>query len=125
MVLDDLMCKVIADLEYCIGSECYNPHSYDGWNDIEGCEFRYPVNVPVVDETGEATFVKVRRKINGTFLLKPEDITPNAMTYMKYKFGSNELFVGMGIRNILDYLEERYNLDFHALEEQLQNTSDK
>ena len=26
------MCKVIADIEYIIGSECYNPNSYDGWN---------------------------------------------------------------------------------------------
>lgn len=29
MKLNDDMAKVICDLEYEIGSECYNPHSYD------------------------------------------------------------------------------------------------
>lgn len=124
MVIDKRMCKVIADLEYCIGSECYNPNSYDGWNDIEGCEFRYPINVPVVDEHEEVKYKKVRDNINKTCLLTQEDINPRAMTYMKYRFGSNELFVGMGIKNVLDYLENRYNLDFNAMEEQLQNNND-
>lgn len=45
MKLNKEMCSLIADLEQLIGSECYNPNSYDGWNDVEGCEFRYPVNI--------------------------------------------------------------------------------
>ena len=34
MKLTKKMFKVMADLEYLIGSECYNPDSYDGWNDM-------------------------------------------------------------------------------------------
>ena len=41
--------SLIAELEFQIGRECYNPKSYDGWNDIEGCSFRYPINVPNED----------------------------------------------------------------------------
>ena len=37
--------------------------------------------------------------------------------FMKYKFGSNELFVGRGIINILEYLENRYKIDFDELEQ--------
>jgi hypothetical protein len=37
---------------------------------------------------------------------------------MKYKFGSNHLFVGEGIRKILEELESRYGLDFNKLEKQ-------
>ena len=51
MKLNRSMCELIAELEYIIGSECYNPNSYDGWNDVEGRSFRYPINVP--DSEGE------------------------------------------------------------------------
>ena len=46
MKLNNDLCELIAELEYIVGSECYNPNSYDGWNDVEGCSFRYPINVP-------------------------------------------------------------------------------
>ena len=36
--------------------------------------------------------------------------------YMKYKFGSNELFIGNGLIKALEYLEKRYDLDFSELE---------
>lgn len=35
---------------------------------------------------------------------------------MKYKFGSNELYIGQGLMNVLEYLEDRYGLDFEKLE---------
>lgn len=113
MKLTKKMCRVIADIEYLIGSECYNPNSYDGWNDIEGCDFRYPINVP--NEKGEYT--KVRAKITDSSLLDSKDINSKSVTYMKYKFGSNELFVGKGIIRVLEYLEKRYDIDFNELEE--------
>lgn len=114
MKLNKDLCKVIAEIEYLIGSECYNPNSYDGWNDVEGCEFRYPVNVR--NQDGE--FVKIRTNINTTALLEKKDITTDAIKYMKYKFGSNELFIGLGIINVLEFLENRYGLDFNELEKQ-------
>ena len=115
MKLTKKMCGVIADIEYLIGSECYNPNSYDDWNDIEGCDFRYPVNVP--NEAGE--FTKIRSKITDSYLLEPKDITPKSIKFMKYKFGSNELFVGRGIINTLEYLEKRYGIDFNELEKKV------
>ena len=38
---------------------------------------------------------------------------------MKYVFGSNHLFIGEGIYNILNELEKRYGLDFDKMEEEL------
>ncbi len=115
MKIDKKMCGVIADIEYLIGSECYNPNSYDGWNQIEGCDFRYPVNVPNHD--GEYT--KVRSKITESYAIDPKDITSETMKYIKYRFGSNELMIGQGIIKTLEYLEKRYNLDFNELEKNL------
>lgn len=112
MKLDKKLCKVIADLEYIIGSECYNPNSYDGWNDIEGCDFRYPINVP----NSKGDFTKLRSSINSSYVIDEKDITPEAIKYMKYKFGSNELLIGRGLINTLEYLEKRYNIDFNELE---------
>ena len=106
------VCSVIADLEQLIGSECYNPNSYDGWNEVEGCDFRYPVNIK--NQDGE--FVRIKTNINSTALLNKKDITPESIKYMKYRFGSNELFIGLGIIHVLEYLEKRYDLDFNELE---------
>ena len=112
MKLSKDLCNVIAEIEYLIGSECYNPNSYDGWNDVEGCEFRYPIKIR--KQNGE--FIKVKTNINSTALLSTEDITTEAIRYMKYKFGSNELFIGLGIIHSLEFLENRYGLDFNELE---------
>jgi len=116
MKLNKKICGVIADLEQIIGSECYNPNSYDGWNDVEGCNFRYPISVP----KGNGEFTKIRTNINTSILIAQKDITPDTMKYMKYKFGSNELFIGLGLVKALDYLEERYGIDFSALEKQIE-----
>ena len=63
--------SLIAQLEYEVGRECYNPNSYDGHT-------------------------------------------------MKYVFGSNHLFIGKGIYNILNELEKRYGLDFNKMEEEFE-----
>lgn len=115
MKLTKDMFQVLSDIEYMIGSECYNPNSYDGWNDIEGCDFRYPVNVPVAEEE----YTKIRGSVMNSALLDQEALTEKTFKYMKYKFGSNELFIGLGIINTLEYLEKRYGLDFNELEKQL------
>ena len=94
-------------MEELIRSECYNPHSYDYWNDIEGREFRYPISIP--DDKGNYT--KTRYAI-----LYWEKTTPEMIKYMKYKFGSNELFIGKGLINVLEFLEKRYGIDFNELE---------
>lgn len=118
MKLTKEMCKVIADLEYIVGSKCYNPNSYDGWNDEEGCSFRYPVNVPNKNDK----YIKIRGNITESpYRIDPEDIDENAILNMIYKFGSNQLYIGQGIVSILNYLEERYDLDFWELEKKHKN----
>lgn len=112
MKLNMELCSLVADIEQIIGSECYNPNSYDGWNDVEGCEFRYPISI----KTQSGNFTKVKTNINTTPLLSKEDITPESIKYMKYKFGSNELFIGLGIIKALEFLERTYGLDFNELE---------
>lgn len=112
MKLDKSMCRLIANLEYKIGSECYNPNSYDGWNDIEGCGFRYPISFPI----GNGDYIKIKENLCSSILLKPDAINENSIPYMKYKFGSNELYIGAAIIDILEQLEQRYDLDFNELE---------
>ena len=112
MKLTKGICKLIGDLEYMIGSECYNPSSYDGWNDVEGCDFRYPVNVP----NGDGEYQKVKRNINESSLIDSKDINKDTIPYIKYKFGANELYIGRGLINVLNYLEQKYDIDFNALE---------
>lgn len=119
MKLTKDMCNLIADLEYAIGSECYNPKAYDYWNDVRGCDYRYPVSI--VNEDGE--FVKVRTNINSTYFFDQEELEPESLKYMKYKFGTNELFIGLGIINMLNLLEERYGLNFEELERQYKKSN--
>ena len=112
MKLNNKMCKVIADLEYEIGSQCYNPNSYDGWNEVEGCDFRYPINIPNQD----GDYTKIRLNINESSLIDRKNINSKTIPFIKYKFGSNELYIGQGIINVLEYLENRYGIDFNELE---------
>ncbi len=114
MSIDKSLVTLIAELEYLIGSQCYNPNSYDGWNHVEGCDFRYPISIKTNNNSED--FTKIRRNILRSYIPK-EEITLDALKYMKYKFGSNELFIGLGIIDVLKFLEDRYNLDFSKLEE--------
>ena len=113
MELNKSTCKLIAELEYIIGSECHNPNAYDGWTGIEGCNYRYPVNIP--DSDGK--YIKVRNKITDTAFFSIDDIKPTTIQYMKYKFGTNELMIGQGIIKILEFLEARYGIQFNDLED--------
>lgn len=106
--------KVICSIEYKIGNQTYNPNSYNGWTCEEGCEFRYPVTY-CVDKT--AVEEQRSEKTNGIIC----DISPDCIDTIKYKFGSNHLYVGNGIVKVLEYLEDRYNLDFNKLEEEYKN----
>ncbi|MBQ4523303.1 MAG: hypothetical protein IJA10_10190 [Lachnospiraceae bacterium] len=98
--------SLIAKLEYEIGKECYNPNSYDGYTGIEGLGYRYPVSVYQNENM---------RRYRGTI----SSLAPSEVHTMKYVFGSNHLFVGKGLYNVLSALEKRYGIDFNELEEKL------
>ena len=124
MKLTKKTAKLVCDLEYLIGSRCYNANSYNGWTGDEGCDFRYPVKVEIgytpkrmkVDERGFVREDLNEYKIRGNVYSSHPEIRPKDVISLKYKIGSNELYIGAGIIDILDFLEERYNLDFVELE---------
>lgn len=99
MKIDTNTTKLIAELEYIIGNSCFNPNSYDGYTGEEGRSFRYPVY-----------------KLNDKYYSKLSKLQPNEVNTVKYKFGSNHLFIGKGLVNVLNVLEERYNINFNELE---------
>lgn len=99
--------SLIAQLEYEIGRECYNPNSYDGYTGVEGLGYRYPVKI-----YQNENMHNYRGRIT--------NISPSEVHTMKYVFGSNHLFVGKGIYNILSALEQRYGLDFDKTEEEIE-----
>ena len=113
MELNKSTCKLIAELEYIIGSECHNPNAYDGWTGIEGCNYRYPVNI----HDSDGKYIKFRNKITDTAFFSIDDIKPTTIQYMKYKFGTNELMIGQGLLKILEFLEARYGIQFNDLED--------
>ena len=39
------------------------------------------------------------------------------------KIGSNHLYIGDGIVKVLEFLEDRYNIDFNQLEDELEKNS--
>lgn len=110
MTIDEKIAEVVADLEHEIGSQTYNPNSYNGWTGEEGCSFTYPVQYCKNKEDLEAHRLSKSRKI--------DYLDPECIKTMRYAFGSNHLYIGKGIVDVLTYLEKRYRLDFNKLEEQ-------
>ena len=75
--------------------------------EIEGLGHRYPVKV-------------YQNENMRTYRGSITSISPSEVHTMKYVFGSNHLFIGKGIYNILSELEKRYGLDFDKMEEELE-----
>ena len=46
-------------------------------------------------------------------------MTPEEIISAYYAFGANQLHIGRAILNLIDYLENRYKLDFVELEKKL------
>lgn len=108
---------MIFELEHLIGSECYNPNSHDAWTDTDGCKFRYPVTATYKN----GLQLKMR-------YVSPQDtkmFDGETVKSLKYKFGSNELLIGIGLTHVLEYLEDRYNLDFNKLEKERKQKASK
>ena len=122
MKITDNTADLIFQLEYLVGKECYNPNSYDGYTGDEGCSFRYPVYV--YSSANSNKMEKFRTRINdpqyAKYSLFPY-IDAEMAKSMRYKFGSNHLYIGNGIFNILEYLETRYGIDFNDMEEKLKS----
>lgn len=94
---------LICELEYIIGNQCYNPNSLNGYTLEEGCEFRYPVSY----ENSEGDDTRTR------YIIK--NIDKSKINTIRYKFGSNHLYIGIAILKVLERLESKYDIDFNEL----------
>ena len=124
MKLTKKTAKLVCDLEQLIGRRCYNANSYNGWTGDEGCNFRYPVWIEIgfipkrmkVDDYGIVREDLRSYKIHNNAYNGHPEMRAKDVTSLRYKFGSNELFIGSGIIDVLEFLEKRYNIDFTELE---------
>lgn len=112
MDITDKIANLIINLEPLIARECYNPNSYNGWTGEEGCNYRYPLQYCENKN-------KLKKREASTTRRKVEAIDKDCVCTMKYRFGSNHLYIGDGIANMLEFLEKRYDIDFEKLEEEL------
>ena len=106
--------QLIFELEYIAGRACYNPHSTDGYTGDVGKWFRYPV---------WANIGTKEKPAKHKFSYKVEYVEPENIASIEYKFGANEMSIGKALRDILEFLEERYDIDFNELEEKFKNKS--
>ena len=112
MKLNRNILKLISLLEYRVGSNVYNPNSYDGWTGKYGRSFRYPVTFENMDDAEYQYEDKTKSYIG--YCLKEENIGS-----LRYKFGSNHLYIGDALVDVLELLEKRYDLDFDELEQKV------
>ena len=103
MKLTKATTELICELEQIIGNQTYNPNSLNGYTLEEGLEFRYPVWYENKEGDDTKTSYKIR------------DIDKSKIGTIRYKFGSNHLYIGEAIVNALEYLERQYGLDFNEL----------
>lgn len=107
MKINQHTAEVISEIERMIAWETYNPNSYNGYTGEDGKEFRYPVFYKEADSDNCRTT---------KFSIPASAIDEKSIHTIKYRFGSNHLFIGKGILETLEYLEKRYGIDFTALE---------
>lgn len=105
MKLTKNIAKLVCDLEYLIGTRCYK--TQNGFTGQEDENYRYPVLAEINKQEYEKFYGNIKEIPN----LKVSDVKS-----LRYKFGNNELDIGMGIIDILNFLEDRYDISFSELE---------
>ena len=109
--------RIICDIEHIIGNYCWNDNSAYG----NGGYIRYPVwvnrtnkiknNEGKVEETQQWEKIAYINVNDNKHSLSPKDVKT-----LEYRFGANELVIGRAIIDTLEFLEDRYNIDFSELE---------
>jgi hypothetical protein len=117
--------KLMHEIEYEIGSECYNGniqnHGPGGVWEGEGRDFRYPVcftNSEGAKEKYKDT-LPYTKSSSGDYAncILGEDRYNTA----HYAFGANQLYVLRGIKHAIEKLERRFNINFEQLLEAEKN----
>lgn len=96
---------LIGEMEYIVANCYYNKQPRGGHY------FRYPYTF-ILDGK------KYQRK-GKAFLPKIEEINT-----MRYVNGANNLYIGKALLKILEFLENRYDLDFDELESEFEDSDD-
>ena len=116
MKVTDKTSSLVSDLEYIVGNSCYNPDSYNGWTGEYGKSFRYPVCYITEFDDGDRYEEKTKYRLPRS--------SAKSISGAFYKFGANHLCIGRALQLLLTHLEERYDIDFEALEENLKEKQD-
>jgi hypothetical protein len=115
----DRFYRLLHELEYQIGSECYNGNIQNygpgGEWEGEGRDFRYPVTF--INSKGE----KEKYKTALPYTLSSSGnygychLGNKRYNSAYYAFGANQLYVLRGIKNALEKIERRFGIDFDDL----------
>lgn len=131
MTINNKILELVSELEYIIGNETTHKSTFFGpFSCVDDYEYRYPVHI-CLDMNGHERDMKIDGKLhNGITMqwfdeqtkeqvvknIKP---TPEKIDTMYYAFGSHRLYIGDALVKVLEFLENRYGIDFKAMEEKL------
>ena len=143
MEINDNIIELISELEYIIANSTIDNAAFIG-NGVttKGYFYRYPVWLKIrknFNELPDEPNVKINNEYkvhnhkdmlayydeNHNLIHKTRNITPDEIKTMQYKFGKYRLLIGDGLTEILQFLENRYNIDFNELEEKIHSSHEK
>ena len=105
MAISQYRIELIERLEYIASKNCHNRFTQNN-DGTDGRTYRYPVHM---DNPNDHYAEYVYRGIlNGS--------TQRSLGTLHYEFGANDFYIGDALNQILDYLENRYDIDFDYLE---------
>ena len=115
----DKFYNFLHQVEYEIGSECYNGNIQNfgpgGEWEGEGRDFRYPVTF--INSEG------IKEKYKGIYPFTQTasgdygycQVGESRYRYAYYAFGANQLYILRGIKHALEIMEARFGIDFDEL----------
>jgi hypothetical protein len=111
--------KLLHDIEYEIGSECYNGNIQNfgpgGVWEGAGRDFRYPVRFMNSEGEREQYRGKLPFTKSTTGDMAHAVLAEERYDSAHYAFGANQLYILRGIERALVQIEERFKIDFDAL----------
>lgn len=137
MEINESIFKLIGELEYIIGNQVYSKSYINaGGCFVNDYQYRYPVRVSL-NGNKNVSRDKVNYKVHEELLYrtyfnrttnewvtepfyKPSTDMASIIDTMYYAFGAHYLYIGDGLVKILEFLENRYGINFNQLEEKLQ-----
>ena len=101
--------NLIGQLEYIVSQNCHNRYTRN-YDSTDGRTYRYPVHMK--NPNDHDAWYTYRGIISSA--------TDKSLGTLHYEFGANDLYIGDALNQILNFLEDRYGIDFDDLEIQHQ-----